>query len=165
MSADSAAANEAAESTADREIVITRLIDAPPDLVFEAWTNARHVAKWWGPNGFTSTIHHMDVRPGGEWRLTMHGPDGRDYYNHIVFDEIAKPERLVYRHVPEAGTEPVCFQTTVTFVAQGNRTLLTMRLQFPSARHRDDAAEKYGALEGGNQTIGRLAEYMATRQV
>lgn len=164
MSADHAAADRVAGSTADREIVVTRVIDAPPDLVFEAWTTPRHVEQWWGPNGFTSTIHHMDVRPGGEWRLTMHGPDGRDYYNHIVFDEIVKPARLVYRHVPEAGTEPVCFQTTVTFVAEGEGTRVTMRMQFPSARHRDDAAGKYGALEGANQTIGRLVAYVEARE-
>ena len=160
MSANHAAAEPAASSTADREIVVTRLIEAPRELVFEAWTDPKHVDKWWGPRGFTTTTHEMDVRPGGEWRLTMHGPDGRDYKNHIVFDEIVKPERLVYRHVPEAGTEPVSFQTTVTFVAQGDHTLLTMRGLFASAKARADVVEKYGALEGAHQTIARLAEYV-----
>ena len=163
MSENRATADPAASDTADREIVVSRLIEAPPDLVFEAWTDPRHVAKWWGPRGFTTTTHEMDVRPGGDWRLTMHGPDGRDYYNHIVFDEVVRPERLVYRHVPETGTEPVSFQTTVTFVAQGSATLLSMRMLFPSAKARDYVAEKYGALEGAHQTIERLAEFVEQR--
>src|SRR6266852_4602923 len=79
----------------DREIVITRLLDAPRELAFQAWTEPQHVAHWWGPNGFTNTIHEMDVRPGGVWRFIMHGPDGTDYKNEIVYVEVVKPERLV----------------------------------------------------------------------
>ena len=91
MSVNDAAADSAAGSTADREIVVTRLIDAPRELVFEAWTDPKHVDKWWGPRGFTSTTSEMDVRPGGIWRLVMHGPDGRDYPNHIVFEKSSNP--------------------------------------------------------------------------
>ena len=146
-------------ATAAREMVVSRLIDAPCALVFEAWTTPEHLAQWWGPDGFTTTTHEMELRPGGHWRHIMHGPDGRDYYNHVVFEEIEKPVRIVYRHVPERGTEPVSFQTTVTFVAQGNKTLLTMRALFDSAAERDAVVEKYGALEGAHQTVGRLAAY------
>lgn len=78
--------------TADREIVISRLIHAPRELVFKVWTDPKHVAHWWGPNGFTNTIHEMDVRPGGVWRFIMHGPDGVDYPNKIVYKEVVKPQ-------------------------------------------------------------------------
>ena len=74
-----------AASTADREIVITRVFDARREMAFEAWTNPKHVAQWWGPNGFTTTIQDMDLRPGGIWRLVMRGPDAREYKNKIVF--------------------------------------------------------------------------------
>ncbi len=77
--------------TADREIVITRLIAAPPELVFEAWTDPEHLAAWWGPDGFTTTTTALDMRPGGVWRFVMHGPDGRDYENRITFEEIVRP--------------------------------------------------------------------------
>lgn len=156
MSASSAGAS----STADRELVFTRVFDAPRELVFEAWTDPRHVEQWWGPNGFRTTISQMDVRPGGEWRLVMHGPDGRDYRNHIVFLEVVKPERLVYKHDPEKDSEPVRFEVTVTFAEDAGKTRLTMRMLFPSAAARDHVVKTYGAEEGGKQTLGRLAEHL-----
>lgn len=145
---------------ADREIVATRLFDAPRELVFEAWTNLKHIPHWWGPRGFATTVHEMDVRPGGVWRLTMRGPDGRDYKNRIVFIEVAKPERLVYKHEPEPGSEPVSFQSTVTFVERGGKTEVTVRMLFPSAQARDHVVKTYGAIDGVNQTLGRLAEHL-----
>ena len=81
--------NSPTGETAQRELVITRIFDAPRELVWRAWTDPKHVAQWWGPNGFTNTIHEMDVRPGGVWRFVMHGPDGVDYANKIVFGEIS----------------------------------------------------------------------------
>ena len=90
------AMTDEAGHTAGREIVITRLIAAPPELVFDAWTDPKQIGRWWGPNGFTTTTHSMDVRPGGVWRFVMHGPDGRDYQNKIVYREVKRPERLVY---------------------------------------------------------------------
>ncbi len=74
-------------SISDREIVATRVFDAPRELVFQVWTDAKHVSNWWGPRGFTTTTYEMDVRPGGVWRHVMHGPDGTDYPNEIVFVE------------------------------------------------------------------------------
>jgi uncharacterized protein YndB with AHSA1/START domain len=147
-------------STADREIVTSRIFDAPRELVFEAWTNPRHVENWWGPHGFTTTIQQMDVRPGGIWRLVMRGPDGKDYNNKIVFLEVLKPERLVYKHDPEKGTEPVKFEVTVTFDNRGGKTEVVMRMVFPSAVAREHVVQKYGAIEGAKQTLGRLAEYL-----
>src|SRR5437879_5935817 len=80
-----------------RSIVGTRVFDAPRALVFSAWTDPKHLAQWWGPNGFTTTTHAFDFRPGGVWRFVMHGPDGRDYQNRIIFDEIVPPEHIAYR--------------------------------------------------------------------
>jgi uncharacterized protein YndB with AHSA1/START domain len=150
------------DSEQDRTIVTTRVLDAPRELVFEAWTDPKHLVKWWGPNGFTTTVRAIDVRPGGVWRFVMHGPDGVDYENRIVYDEIVKPERLVYRHSGGDDVEPVQFQTTVTFEDLGGKTRLTMRAVFPSAAERNRVAEEYGAIEGAEQTLGRLAAHLAT---
>lgn len=154
--------DQAIALTPDREIVIKRTLDAPRELVFAVWTDPKHLPHWYGPDGFTITIHEMDLRPGGVWRLTMHGPDGRDYHNKIVFSEVVRPERLVYRHVSEPGTEPATHQTTVTFAARGDKTDLTLRMVFDSNEARDHIIRTYGAVEGGKQTVGRLADYLAT---
>jgi uncharacterized protein YndB with AHSA1/START domain len=146
--------------TADREIVLSRLLDAPRELVFAAWTDPKQVVQWWGPRGFTTTSQEMAVTAGGVWRFVMHGPDGRDYKNKIVFTEVVKPELLVYRHAGEDETENVRFHVTVTFQAQGRKTLLTMRSLFATAQERDEVVTKYGALEGGKQTLERLAEFV-----
>ena len=136
----------------DRELIFTRVFDAPRELVFKAWTDPRHLVQWWGPKGFTTSIYEMDVRPGGVWRLTMHGPDGVDYKNRIVFLEVVKPERLVYKHEPEEGSEPVTFEITVTFAEEGGKTRVTMRMLFPSLAERELVVTKYGAVEGAKQT-------------
>lgn len=142
----------------DRDLIATRAYDAPRDLVFQMWTDPQHVAQWWGPKGFTTTIHEMDVRPGGVWRFTMHGPDGVDYENHIIYDEIRKPERLVYTHL--AGPR---FQHTVAFDEQGGKTEVTVRMRFQSAAERDHAIQEYHAAEGLQQTLGRLAQHLDQR--
>jgi uncharacterized protein YndB with AHSA1/START domain len=142
--------------TSDREIVITRLVSAPRELVFKAWTDPAHVGHWWGPKGFTNTIHEMDVRPGGVWRLTMHGPDGTDYQNKIIYREIVQPELLAYSHV----SGPY-FEARVTFEAVGEKTRVTLRMLFETAAVRNLTVEKFGAIEGGQQTLARLDEYVA----
>jgi uncharacterized protein YndB with AHSA1/START domain len=144
----------------DREIAATRIFDAPRDLVWKVWTDPEHVVRWWGPNGFTTTTHSMDVKPGGVWRFVMHGPDGRDYQNKITYLEVVKPERLVYKHGGDK-VEPVNFQVTVTFWEQGGKTRLDMRMVFPSAKARDHVIETYGAFEGLKQHLGRLEAYLA----
>lgn len=144
----------------DRELVFNRVFDAPRELVFEAWTDPKHVGHWWGPNGFTITTHEMDVRPGGVWRFIMHGPDGVDYENKIVYTEIVKPERLVYLHGSDEEDESGQFQVTVTFAEQGSKTRITMQMLFASAADRDRVVEEFGAIEGANQTLDRLAAYL-----
>ena len=148
------------DDTASREITATRVVDAPRELVFRVWTEPEHIAHWWGPNGFTTTIYEMDVRPGGVWRFIMHGPDGTDYPNEITFHEVVKPERLVYTH----GPEPV-FDVTVTFAAEGRKTKLTMRSVFATKAVRDKVAKEYGAVEGMHQTLDRLAEQLSKESI
>ena len=105
-----------------RVIVGVRDFDVPRELVFEAWTDPKHLAQWRGPDGFTITTDSFDMRPKGIWRFVMHGPDGRDYENRITFDEIVKPERIAYRHGGGDDVEPVQFRTPVTFEDIGGRT-------------------------------------------
>ncbi|HJU84374.1 MAG TPA: SRPBCC domain-containing protein, partial [Holophagaceae bacterium] len=88
----------AGQGPAAREFGAARILEAPRELVFRLWTEPGHVEKWWGPEGFRNTIHEMEVRPGGRWRLTMHGPDGTDYPNVITYLEVLPPHRLVYHH-------------------------------------------------------------------
>jgi uncharacterized protein YndB with AHSA1/START domain len=146
-------------SAADREIVATRVFDAPRELVFDAWTDPKHIARWWGPRGFTTTIHEMAVKPGGVWRFIMHGPDGVDYRNEVVYTEIVRPERLSYDHV--SGPQ---FHMTVTFAEQGKKTKLTARMVFDSAAQRDKVAKEFGAVEGLSQALERLGDHLANKE-
>jgi uncharacterized protein YndB with AHSA1/START domain len=148
-------------STTDRELVMTRIFNAPRELVFTVWTDPKHVVHWWGPTGFTNTIHEMDVRPGGKWKLTMHGPDGVDYPNQIVYKEIVKPERLVWTHGSGKENDPGEFEVTVTFEEEGRKTKLTMKMVFKTKEALDLVKEKYGAVEGNKQTMDRLEQYLA----
>ena len=143
------------ERSARRSIGI-REFDAPRDLVFSAWTDPKHLAQWWGPNGFTTTTQSFDMRPGGVWRFVMHGPDGRDYQNRITFEEIVPPERIVYRHGGGEDVEPVQFRQTIMFEDLGGRTRITWRGDFPSAAERDRVIKEYGADKGLAQTMARL---------
>jgi len=144
-----------------RAIVAVRVFDAPRDLVFSVWTDPKHLARWWGPNGFTTTTSSFDMRPGGVWRFVMHGPDGRDYQNRITFEEVVRPERIVYRHGGGEDVEPVRFKTTVLFEDMGATTRLTMRMDFPSADERARVIKEYGADKGVVQTLSRLADFVA----
>ena len=144
----------------DREIVAVRLFDAPRELVWKTFTDPRHLGHWWGPDGFTLTIHSMDVKPGGVWRFVMHGPDGRDYQNKVTYMEVVEPERLVYRHGGDKDVEPVSFEVAVVFREQGGKTRVDWRMIFPSAKARDHVIETYGAFEGLKQTLGRLEAYL-----
>ena len=146
-----------------RSIVGTRVLDAPRARVFSVWTDAKHLAQWWGPNGFTTTTQAFDFRPGGVWRFVMHGPDGRDYQNRITFDEIVSLERIVYRHGGGDDVEPVQFTQTVTFRDLGNgQTLLTWHGTFPSAAERARVIRDYDADKGLVQTMARLDDYVVT---
>lgn len=146
--------------TLDNGTVMTRLFDAPRELVFDAWTDPRHLEKWWGPFGFSITVHAMEAKVGGAWRFDMHHAEHGDFKNRIVYTEVVRPERLVYAHDGvDDGSEP--FHVTVTFEEENGKTRLTMRTRFASAAVFDEV-KKYGAVEGGKQTLTRLAEYLAS---
>jgi uncharacterized protein YndB with AHSA1/START domain len=139
-----------------------REFDAPRELVFEAFTDPKHLSQWWGPEGFTTTTQSFDMRPGGVWRFVMHGPDGRDYENRVIFEQVVRPERIAWRHGGGDDVEPVQFQTTVTFEdIGGGRTRLTWRGVFPSAAERARVIKEYGADKGLVQTMSRLGDYLA----
>lgn len=160
MAASNAGTGTAAEP-AEREILVARVFDAPRAVVFKAWTEPAHIARWWGPDGFTTTTHEMNVTPGGVWRFIMHGPDGVDYQNRIVYQEVVPPERLEYEQ--DGGHEAhdsARFHVTVTFDEEGGKTRLTLRMQFQSAAERDRVVREYGALEGAHQTLARLEAHL-----
>lgn len=145
---------------ADRTIETVRIVAAPPAVVWRAWTDPQHLAKWYGPSGFTTTTQSHDLRVGGQWRFTMHGPDGRDYANVVTFLELRAPERIVYRHGGAVEGEPVLFTTTVTIEPLPDapeRTKVTLRAVFPDANARAHVIRTVDAAEGGKQTLARLA--------
>lgn len=150
-----------ASATSDREIVLSREFDAPRELVWRAYTDPAHIGNWWGPDGFTNTIRQMEVRPGGMWRFIMHGPDGRDWPNRITYREVAAPERLVYLHGDDVDDDPGAFDVTITFEDLGGRTRVTQRMIFATAAQREGVVS-FGAIELGNQTLRKLAEYLKT---
>jgi uncharacterized protein YndB with AHSA1/START domain len=144
----------------DREIIISRVLNAPAALVWDVWTKPEHVINWWGPFGFTTTSHSMDVRPGGVWRFIMHSPDGTDYPNKIVFLEVIPHEKLVYKHSDDTETESVNFHVTITLENMGSKTGFTLRSVFESAAELERVNKEYGAIEGAKQHVSRLEEYL-----
>jgi len=145
--------------TRSNEILLTRLYDAPVGTVWEAWTDPAQVALWWGPRGFTLTTHSKDLRPGGTWRYTMHGPDGVDYPNVTRYHEVEKHARLVYDH-GGSDDRPPLFRVLVCFAAVGKKSRMDMTVTLATP----DAAEetrKFIKKAGGDSTWDRLAEYLA----
>jgi uncharacterized protein YndB with AHSA1/START domain len=147
-------------ATADREIGISRVIDAPRELVVVAFTRVRHLSRWWGPEGFSTTTRSFEFRVGGEWDFVMHGPDGTDYQEWITWREIVPPERIALVH-GESRDDPNAFESVLTFEPAGEETRIVMRTVFPTKELRDEAVEKYHAIEGGEQTLRNLAAYVA----
>lgn len=148
--------------TADREIVTSRVINAPRELIFEALGDAENIGKWWGPNGFRTTTYEMTFVRGGIWRYTMHGPDGTDYPNYMVYNEIVPPEFVQWTHGSHAGDENA-FESSITLTDLGGKTLITLRSVFKSVEARNFVVEKVGAIEGAQQTLGRLAQFVEAR--
>ena len=147
-------------ATADREITISRVIDAPRELVFEVFTEVRHLSRWWGPEGFTTTTRSFEFRVGGEWDFVLHGPDGTDYQEWISWTEIAPPERIALLHGEFRG-DPNAFESVLTLEPDEAATRIEMRTVFPTKELRDQAVETYHAIEGGRQTLNNLAAYVA----
>jgi uncharacterized protein YndB with AHSA1/START domain len=151
--------DEGIETEQEREIVTVRVIGGPRHLVFRAWTEARHLERWFGPRGFTTTTIAFEFRPGGVWDFRMHGPDGTVYPNWIEWREIVAPERIAYR---QGGHEndPGAFEGTVTFAERAGGTEITLRTVFNSKAQRDYVAEHYHAVEGARETLERLDGYV-----
>lgn len=145
------------ENLADREVIVSRVLDVPREVVWEAWTNPKHIVNWWGPNGFTTTIEKMDFSVGGVWLYTMTSADSTCFPNHSIFKEITYPSKLVYDH---GDGERIWFENTVTFEEIESGTLVTIRQLFPSKASRDEVVEKYGAIEGGKQHLTKLEVYI-----
>src|SRR5256885_14473631 len=149
----------AQSATADREVVISRVIGAPRELVFEAFTRVRHLSRWWGPEGFTTTTRSFEFRAGGVWDFVMHGPDGTDYQEWITWREIVPPERIALLH-GESRDDPNAFESVLTFAPDGAATRIEMRTVFPTKELRDEAGDKYHAIGGGPATPSKLAAYI-----
>jgi uncharacterized protein YndB with AHSA1/START domain len=146
----------------DQEMSITRIFDAPRDRVFAAWISPEAIGRWWGPRGFTTTTHSMDMRSGGRWRYTMHGPDGTDYSNEVRYEEVEIPSRIIYSLTGgREGDDTNTHRVIVEFRDKGAKTEVSMRMIFPSAADRDHLVSVYGALKGLDDTIDRLGEYLA----
>ena len=146
----------------DRQMIISRVINAPRELVFKAFLDRDQISSWWGPNGFRTTTYEMDVRPGGKWRYTMHGPDGVDYPNLVVYLEVTPPERLVYEHGTGIDDDKHEFVTTITLEAQDDKTKVTLSALFATVAQYE-ASKQFGAVEGGNQTLARLDQHVTRK--
>jgi uncharacterized protein YndB with AHSA1/START domain len=145
------------DAGSDREIVVRRTFDAPRELVYGTFTDPERVSRWWGPEGFTTATLAMDVRPGGEWRSVMWGPDGTRYPNRLRYTAVEAPARLSWVHDEDEDGSP-SFEVEVTFdVVEGGRTEVTLRQTHPTAEARERVVREHGAVEGGNQTLARLA--------
>lgn len=154
---------ERKNETADRSIEINRILNAPRSLVWKAWTEPQHIAQWWGPYGFTNTIHKMEVKVNGAWEFIMHGPDGTDYPTKIIFTEVVKPELLKFDHRSDNPSHPVRFKVTVNFKEiEAKKTEIHMQMIFPTKEALDIVVKKHGAIEGNKQTMNRLEEHLKT---
>jgi uncharacterized protein YndB with AHSA1/START domain len=142
-------------STADRELKISRLLNAPIELVWEVWTDPNHIKNWWGPDGFSNTITIMEVRQGGEWDLIMHGPDGVDYKNKSVFTEVIKHKKIVYQHLSAPK-----FVTTIEFESRGTKTYISWHMLFESKEQFIQVVKTFNADEGLKQNLEKLSRYL-----
>ncbi|HEU5397896.1 MAG TPA: SRPBCC domain-containing protein [Gammaproteobacteria bacterium] len=156
-----AARNEHPTGPQQAELTLTRIFDAPRELVFDVWTDPKHLAQWWGPEMFTTPVCRVDARPGGELYIVMHGPDGQDYPMKGVFEEVRRPERLSFTNQAMDGSGVVLLEgkTAVSFEALGSKTRVTvhtvMRAKVPQA-----AFALAGMEPGWNQTLDRLGTYV-----
>jgi uncharacterized protein YndB with AHSA1/START domain len=143
------------DDTAERKLIFSRLLNAPVKLVWEIWTNPEHIKLWWGPDGFTNTINKMDLKPGGEWGLVMHGPDGRDYDIKSVFREIIKYKKIVYEQLTQFK-----YIATIEFESRGTQTHLLWQMLFESKEYLIHVAKIYGVDKGFEQNAKRLVDYL-----
>jgi uncharacterized protein YndB with AHSA1/START domain len=147
--------------TSDREIVLSRVIDAPQEQVFLAWANPKSIFKWFGPRGYHCEVHQIcEATSGAVWRFDMISPTGMRFDNRIIFLEVSPYERLVFNHGKDIDEDPGRFNVKVSFDQQRDgKTLLTLRQLHPSKAQRDDKIG-FGAIELGQQTLAKLEEFL-----
>jgi uncharacterized protein YndB with AHSA1/START domain len=138
-----------------RFIRLSKLLNAPIEKVWEAWSNPDHIKHWWGPNGFTNTINKMDMQPGGEWLLVMHGPDGADYDNKSVFTDIVEHKKISYEHI--SGHY---FTAAIEFEPKENQTLMQWEMLFETKEEYYQFVHEYKVDESLQENIERLAQYL-----
>jgi len=136
-------------------------------MVFDAWADPKQLVQWFGPEGFRTTIETFEFLEGGVWLQVMHGPDGTNYPCTAMFTEVERPEVIAYfNRGGREGEDKVAFQSTVTFEELGpEKTRLTIRMEFASTEERDENVRNYGSIEGGRQTLNRLAMLLAKKGV
>ncbi len=143
------------ENLENRELRISKMLNAPVDLVWEAWTNPEQLGSWWAPAGFTTTIHKMEVKEGQEWLMTLHGPDGKNYPNKSIFREIIPLKKIVYHHFyPE-------FLATAVFEPKGHETSLEWTLLFETTELFDVVVKTFKADEGLKQNVEKLENFLS----
>jgi len=146
----------------DREIVLVRVLDAPRNAVFAAWTDPDAFCQWFGPDGFTCTVREMDVRPGGRARFDMVSGDGTLFDSRFDYLEVVPSERLVLDHGSDVDDDPARFRVTITFDQQADgKTVLTLRQLHPTVEQRA-ATIGFGAVELGLQTMNKLARHLGS---
>jgi uncharacterized protein YndB with AHSA1/START domain len=145
------------DDVANRELRITKTLKAPVEWVWKVWTTPEHIVNWWGPNGFTNTIHTMDVTEGGEWRLTMHGPDGKNYPNKSIFIEIVNQQKIVFQHFNPN------YIATVVFVPSEKETLVEWTMLFETTELFEAVVNVFKADEGLKQNVEKLTAYIETQ--
>ncbi|MCJ0743690.1 SRPBCC domain-containing protein [Pedobacter montanisoli] len=137
-----------------KELSVTKLLDVPVDLVWKVWTEAEHIANWWGPIGFTNTIQQMDVRVEGEWRLIMHGPDGKNYPNRSIFKEIIPLGKIVFQHFNPN------YEATIVFRSKEDKTLIKWTMLFETVELFETVVKVFKADQGLLQNIEKLENYL-----
>lgn len=142
------------ERISDRELQIYRTLEAPVELVWKAWTEPEHIAKWWGPAGFSNTIYKMDVKPGGEWLLTMHGPDGKNYPDKSVFREIDPLKKIVIEHLTPH------FIITVVFETREEGTYMQWNSLFDTKELLDSLIKNVKADTAQIENVDKLEEHL-----
>ncbi len=149
----------------DREIVVSRIIEGPRKIVFDAFTDVKHLAEWWTvPSGSRITTRTFEFRPGGVWDSTIHVPGGAEYPNYLVWKEIAAPERIVWMYHGMGKDDPNPVKTILTLAERGATTEATLRLVFSSKAERDEKVAKYHAAAGARQALDALAAHVMKEQ-
>ncbi len=153
--------NEWNEDVAQRELILTRVIDAPRARVFAVWSQAEHLTQWFCPPGFRCETHEIDVRVGGIWRFSYLSADGVHYGNRVVFLRIESPGLIEFDHGSDIDNDPGRFRVRVTFEEQSNGKTVVMMRQLHPTRAQRDAGLEFGAVEIGYGTLRHLEDYLA----